>query len=241
MVTVSEAELIYIGSVGYGPKLDRLPISRAMHGIRDTLREELGETNAGASIDIVLHIPGSLGEPDFEGLRTGRLSRRKAMIQAEVAVPREMVESSEPAAPLLHLVASAIVAGATEFQRAGIEFDVPAHARAIERTASRLNVPAPRTLTLGRVASIPPDAPMVEVRLSLRGKAPSAPFAVEDELIRLVEDGGLGEFEGNEIGQGEHVMYFVSDDLPRLYRFIVDAVQVIDPSATVHLSGNTEE
>lgn len=207
---------IYVGRVGYGPKLDRLPISRSIHAIRDALRHELGPANAGPSIDIVVHVPGSLGEAEFEGIRTGRLSRAEQMVQAEIAVPRDLGTAAEPTGPLLELVASAIVAGAEHLKRAGISFDTAAHARALQRTAARLGVPAPRKLQLAQIAPIPEDEPWVEVRLSASHAQGPDPFAVENELESRIESSGLGSFDGNEIGQGEHLLFFSGADLPAL-------------------------
>ena len=89
--------MIFIGAVEYGPKLDRLPISRAIDVIRDTLRRELGGADAGPSIDVVIHIPGPLGGPDFKGIRVGRLSRQERMVQAEIAIPIDLAAATDPA------------------------------------------------------------------------------------------------------------------------------------------------
>ena len=179
--------MIFIGRVGHGPKLDRLPISGAIDRVRDTLREELGRANQGPSIDLVVHVPGSLGEPDFEGIRVGRLSRAKQMVQAEIAVPRALAVSDEPSGGPLELVAAAILAGAEHFSAAGIGFDSDAHGKAVRRTAERLGARLSRDLRPMQIAAIPPDAPLVEVRLACAGSRAHDSFAVEDALISRVE------------------------------------------------------
>jgi hypothetical protein len=228
----SVAVMIYIGRVGYGPKLDRLPLSSAMDVVRDTLREELGSANAGASIDIVLHIPGSLGAPDFDGVRTGLLSHRDRIVQAEVAVPRAIADSLDPTGPLLELVASAIVAGAADLRSAGVDFDASAHARALDRTAERLGTPPPRGLRL-KLGTIPRESPAV--RVSVPVVDASSTFQIEDALVALIEDAGIGWFEGNEVGEGEHVMYFASDDLAALFDVLSTSAQSLAPRAVVTL------
>lgn len=226
---------IYIGRVGYGPKLDRLPISRSIDTIRETLRDELAEASDGPSIDIVVHIPGSLGEPDFDGIRTGRLARPEQMVQAEIAVPLEIASSSEPTGPLLEFIASAIVAGAADLARAGIPFDVDAHARAVRRTAARLMVPAPGLLHLDRVAPIPKGGPHVEVAFAASPGLTSDTFAIEDKLIEEVEAAGVGRYEGNEVGQGEHMMFFVGEDVARLRDRIEEMLFQLGVKASIQI------
>lgn len=40
---------------------------------------------------------------------------------------------------------------------------------------------------------------------------------IEDQLIEVIEKGGLGEFDGNEIGQGEAILYMYGPDAERLF------------------------
>ncbi|MBM7829448.1 hypothetical protein JOE59_000153 [Agromyces cerinus] len=41
-------------------------------------------------MDVVFHVPGPLLTPDYEGIRTGTLSRRDRLIQVQVAVPADL-------------------------------------------------------------------------------------------------------------------------------------------------------
>jgi hypothetical protein len=45
------------------------------------------------SLDLVFHVPGTLLKPEHTGLRTGRFSRKERMLQIQIAVPEDPMES----------------------------------------------------------------------------------------------------------------------------------------------------
>jgi hypothetical protein len=45
-------------------------------------------------------------------------------------------------------------------------------------------------------------------------------FAIEDSLIEAIEASGAGEFDGNEIGQGQVTLYMYGPDADRLFAAI---------------------
>lgn len=53
----------------------------------------------------------------------------------------------------------------------------------------------------------------------------SAVFQIEDELIDHVEGAGLGEYDGNEIGDGEMRIYFYSQDPHKLVDFVENTLR----------------
>ena len=51
-------------------------------------------------------------------------------------------------------------------------------------------------------------------------------FLLEDRLAAAVEHAGVGEFDGNEFGAGECVLYLYGPDADRLYDAIVPHLQM---------------
>jgi hypothetical protein len=86
--------MIRIGQVNGGPELRDGPIDRAIAKIY-RLRGSAGEGDHGF-LDVVFHVAGSLLEPEFDGVRTGRFSRRRRMLQVQIAVPKEVVAAEDP-------------------------------------------------------------------------------------------------------------------------------------------------
>ena len=79
----------YIGSLLGGPELSGAPVdkiltrlARASHAYQETD----GIASEGG-LDIVYHVPGSIMEPEFEGLRTGKFSKKEKMLMVQIAVP----------------------------------------------------------------------------------------------------------------------------------------------------------
>lgn len=77
---------LYVSAIIGGPEL-----SKAL--IADVLARVFSEEriDGGTNLDIVFHVPGSAFAPEFEGLRTGRLSRQENILQVQVAVPPSVV------------------------------------------------------------------------------------------------------------------------------------------------------
>jgi hypothetical protein len=51
-------------------------------------------------------------------------------------------------------------------------------------------------------------------------------FLLEDRLSAAIEHSGVGEFDGNEFGAGECVLYMYGPDADRLYDAIVPHLQM---------------
>jgi hypothetical protein len=87
--------MIYIGQIMGGPEFhDDAPINMALAKIY-RLRGPVGEGEFG-SLDVVFHVAGSILEPEFVGVRAGRFSRKRRMLQVQIAVPSEVVAGENP-------------------------------------------------------------------------------------------------------------------------------------------------
>jgi hypothetical protein len=78
--------MFYIGAIIGGPELSNSPVETVLVRLPsdDTI-------DSGTSLDIVFHVPGSAFTPEFEGVRTGRLSRKEGILQVQIAVPSSVV------------------------------------------------------------------------------------------------------------------------------------------------------
>jgi hypothetical protein len=82
------------------------------------------EFGASPAINVVFHVPGSLGSPDWDGIRDAKFSQRRQLLMVQVAVPSKLVSS-----PMLkeYLVESLHGANAVAFEffrKKGLHFSL---------------------------------------------------------------------------------------------------------------------
>ncbi len=113
---------MYIGQVYGGPELKGSRIDRVLAKVTRLVGE--GEEGAFGSLDVVFHVPGSIGAPEHTGIRTGRFSKRERMLMLQIAVPREVLTKEEPEIEEFVMASlNEVVRLATPvFQRAGIPY-----------------------------------------------------------------------------------------------------------------------
>ncbi|MCA8992497.1 MAG: hypothetical protein KDA88_10980 [Planctomycetaceae bacterium] len=87
--------MIALGSVYRGPELPGTRIDLAITKAMNAAAELRGsfEFGSGPAINVVFHVPGSLGKPDWDGLRDATYSRKLQLLMVQVAVPDDVVES----------------------------------------------------------------------------------------------------------------------------------------------------
>ena len=54
------------------------------------------EFGSRPAVNVVFYVPGSLGSPDWDGLRDAKFSRQQQLLMVQVAVPENIVESANP-------------------------------------------------------------------------------------------------------------------------------------------------
>lgn len=90
--------MISIGAVYRGPELRDSHINRVISASMQSamkIRSEL-ESASRPSVNVIFYVPGSLGEPDWDGLREAKFSLRQKLLMVQVAVPQEVVDSATP-------------------------------------------------------------------------------------------------------------------------------------------------
>ena len=114
--------MIFLGAVYGGPEIRTSSFHRVLGGLVDlTAGAEPQETG---SLEVVFHVPGSIIAPDFQGLRTGTLWRKKRKLAVQVAVPPAILAADdvELRAFLMSSLREAIATAAPVFERAKIPY-----------------------------------------------------------------------------------------------------------------------
>jgi hypothetical protein len=132
--------VIYISRINGGPELRGSRVDEALAKLSRSVRGGKAETLGDfGSLDIVFHVAGSLLQPEHIGVRTGRFSKRKRMVQVQIAVPAEVVASSDPYPFVARGLLEAVKAAGAVFAKAGIAYPLDEYAEVVER-AMRIEI-----------------------------------------------------------------------------------------------------
>lgn len=88
-----EVGALSIGAVAGGPGTDRRWTTAIMELMRLVAAAREG-VESPLAVNVVFHIPGPNFQPEFEGLRSGTLSRRQRKLMVQVALPPEPTQSA---------------------------------------------------------------------------------------------------------------------------------------------------
>ena len=100
-----------------------------------------------SGIDLVFVLGGRVRDVDFEGIRVGRLSKARQIVQIQVGLTRDVLAALEPGVTVLNLATQAIHVGAETLAAAGLDFSKDAALALLARptTAAPLVGPAPQS------------------------------------------------------------------------------------------------
>ena len=143
--------MIYVGAVLGGPELgESSHFMRSIRGIHfpspgkawydPTDYGDRRDPRPVGSLDIVFHVPGSVLKPEHEGLRTGRFSRKERMLQVQIAVPGELMESLALTGFLVQSIREAIVLAERRFAKAGITYPVDEYLGQVDELERQLGI-----------------------------------------------------------------------------------------------------
>ena len=135
--------MMHLGAVFGGPGGMDSHVGRAISKIK-RLRGEYAPTtmqSRSGSLDIVFHVPGSIAQPEYEGIRTGSLSRKRRLLQVQVAVPQELnaKQPEEIERFLSRSIRQAIELAEPVFMKAKIPFERTEHERILQRIERALS------------------------------------------------------------------------------------------------------
>jgi hypothetical protein len=132
--------MISIGSVFRGPELRDSPIHRAITAAGIAAMELRGdfEFGSGPAVNVVFHVPGSIGKPDWDGLRDAKFSRRQQFLMVQVAVPEDAVESPAPEDFVIQALYGANAVAFEFFRQRKIEYPLADAEALVEQIESRI-------------------------------------------------------------------------------------------------------
>ena len=132
--------MISIGYDLYGPELDGSPIDLALRAAMKIAAELRGDFEFGSSpaVNVVFYVPGSLGSPDWDGLRDAKFSRRQQLLMVQVAVPENVVESSDPEDFVIESLYGANAVAFEFFRQKNMDFPLAEAEQLVAKIESRM-------------------------------------------------------------------------------------------------------
>lgn len=216
--------MIDIGSIAYGPELERLPILRDLERLSQVLR---GEPDIEPKLELAFVIPGSLGGPDFRDFKGSR-RRQGGRTIIFIAVPGSVAMSESPIPELVDLAFAAIsyAVDANRIPRS----ELHALRSELRYAAAQLGVDVAYSVSRGikseSVSDADPESIVELVLVTPDRRAVGDAFDLEDALVEHLAASSAGYVDGNEVGDGIFTIFAVGRELPRLR----EAVQTITRS-----------
>lgn len=133
--------MISIGSVMNGPELDGSETDRLISTVMKAAIKYRDSTayETGPAINVVYHVPGSLGAPDWEGIRDAKFSRKRQLLMVQVAVPKDQVNSPTLKQYLIDSLHQANAVAFQFFHQKGLVFPLADAESLVQRIAERLD------------------------------------------------------------------------------------------------------
>ena len=134
--------MISIGGVFRGPELESSPFAKAHRATARALKGLRGPLTLGSAplVNAVFVVPGSQGEPDFDGLEYGDYSKKDKSIVVQIAVPRDAVTGAHSAAFIVEGLRGANAMAFEFFRQKGEEFHLREAEAMVTAIAERLGV-----------------------------------------------------------------------------------------------------
>src|SRR5262249_8838944 len=96
------------------------------------------ENSTGPEINVVFYVAGSLGSPDWDGVRDAKFSRKRQLLMVQVAVPPELVRSRTLNEYLFDSLDRANAVAFEFFRTKGLSFPLADAERLVRRIRERV-------------------------------------------------------------------------------------------------------
>ncbi len=132
--------MIALGGVFQGPELEGSLIDRTIKEAGKAAAELRGDFEFGSSpaVNVIFYVPGSLGSPDWDGLRDAKFSRRQQLLMVQVAVPENVVDSSDPKDFVIESLYGANAVAFEFFRQKNMDFPLAEAEQLVAKIESRM-------------------------------------------------------------------------------------------------------
>ena len=128
--------MITIGADYFGPELRDSKLFDVLSATMKATVDARGDFEFGSTpaVNVVFHVPGSLGGPDWRGSRDGTFSRKEKMLMVQVAVPEELISSDAAIDFIIESLRGANAIAFDSYEEHGLQFPL----REAEALVSRI-------------------------------------------------------------------------------------------------------
>jgi len=133
---------LYLSDVLGGPEQIDKGFHNELHAIckqKELYHDKLTNPH-DASLNVVFQYPGSLLQPNFTGIKTGRYSRKDKLLIVYVAVAADVLSANDFAFQYASLLKQAIAEGKKFFDKRGIPFSMDDHFALVDKSLSGLSL-----------------------------------------------------------------------------------------------------
>jgi hypothetical protein len=126
--------MLSIGAIIGGPETDYF--DTVLRGFMQHCEREAEWEEADVTVNIVYHLPGSVWRPDYIGVRDAKFSKAKKMLMVQISVEPEWIEERDRSVVeefIFDTADEAIGVAKTRFERAGIDYDLGADRKFLNR------------------------------------------------------------------------------------------------------------
>jgi len=117
--------MISVGMILGGPEPQAF--DREVRSFMRFCRENRARGFAESEINIVYHVPGSLGKPDYAGVRAGKFSKKERCLMIQVSVEVEFAEledSKKIRQYIFETADEALGIGKSGLERNGVAYEI---------------------------------------------------------------------------------------------------------------------
>jgi hypothetical protein len=82
--------VLSIGSVVGGPRADNAQWREGITRLSRRVAEARSGVRSPLNVNVVFQVPGKMLTPDFEGVRTGKFSKKDSLLMIQVALPEQL-------------------------------------------------------------------------------------------------------------------------------------------------------
>lgn len=127
--------MITVGAVVGGPECASFEVRLRLF-MKFCRENFLAPGDKSAEVNLVFHLPGSIAQPGYTGLRRGRLSRPEKTVMIQVGVEEELIRARSEAQVdryIFDVADEAIATAKSVFDQNKIEYDIQADRRVLDQ------------------------------------------------------------------------------------------------------------